>query len=106
MIGFSYMLFLLISIIGMIVIDHKYKLAFFNSPKRTFITLLIGVMCFSIWDAAGIETGVFFIGKSEFLSGIILAPEYPIEELIFLFFLCYFTLIMYLILERKCTNTF
>ncbi|MDN6647329.1 MAG: lycopene cyclase domain-containing protein, partial [Corynebacterium flavescens] len=39
-----------------------------------------------------IATGTFFRGGSPYMTGIELAPELPVEEPIFLFFLSYLTL--------------
>ncbi|WIM73435.1 hypothetical protein QP028_04065 [Corynebacterium suedekumii] len=47
---------------------------------------------FLAWDALGIITGSFYRGASGYMTGIELAPEMPLEEPIFLFFLTYLTL--------------
>ncbi|NCU38647.1 lycopene cyclase domain-containing protein [Candidatus Saccharibacteria bacterium] len=90
-----YLAALTVSLIGMIVLDWKYRLAFFSDRRATVVTLLLGVTLFILWDALGIVLGIFFSGNSPYMSGIYLAPEFPIEELFFLTFLCYFTLIVY-----------
>lgn len=95
MIHFAYLAALLVSFAGMAVLDWRYRLAFFADRRSTLIVLLIGVALFIAWDAIGIGLGIFFSGNSPFMSGIYVAPEFPIEELIFLTFLCYFTLIVY-----------
>ena len=45
-----------------------------------------------VQNALGIATGTFFRGDSPFMTGVELAPEMPLEEPIFLFFLTYLTL--------------
>lgn len=86
---------------GMVILDWRYRLAFWHNPRRATITVLIGFLLFVIWDVFGISLGIFFSGHSIYMSGIYLAPEFPIEEVFFLLFLCYFTLISYRLLEKK-----
>lgn len=92
---FAYLLFLLFSIASMVLIDKRFTLAFFYDKVRTVITIAIGVMLFIIWDAAGIVFNIFYSPGSAYATGWFLAPDFPVEELFFLIFLCYFTLILY-----------
>lgn len=99
--GFVYLGAILFSLFGMTMLDRRFKLAFFHDAKRSAITLLIGVIVFIVWDVFGITLGIFFEGESPFDTGIMLAPHFPLEELFFLTFLCYFTLILYRLLETR-----
>ena len=90
-----YLTCLIISFFGMAIIDRRYNLAFFKDSKRTLLTLLISVGIFIVWDVAGIALGIFYSGHSPYMSGLYLGPEFPVEELVFLTFLSYFTLVMY-----------
>ena len=96
-----YLVAIVVSTLGMGVLDWRYKLALWADFRRTIVTVAIGVTVFIIWDIFGIALGIFFSGQSEFMTGVYLAPEFPIEELLFLTFLCYFTLTMYRILETR-----
>jgi lycopene cyclase domain-containing protein len=55
----------------------------------------IAVVVFLIWDIVGITFGIFFRGSTPFLSGLLLGPELPLEELFFLILLSYNTLLVY-----------
>lgn len=101
---FLYLAALLFSFTGMAILDKRYRLAFFHNRKRTLITLAIGVAVFVIWDIFGIGLGIFFSGHSPFMSGLYLGPEFPIEEIFFLTFLCYFTLVMFRLVEAKWSH--
>ncbi len=92
--NFLYLGSLLISLAGLVALDRKHKLAFAKNPKAATIAIAIPYLLFIIWDAAGIALGIFFKGQSKFLTGIMIAPEFPIEELFFLGLLCYSTLIV------------
>jgi lycopene cyclase domain-containing protein len=88
-----YLLAILVSAGGIALIDRRFRLAFWVARGRTLATVAIGVAFFLAWDAAGIVTGVFVKGGSALYTGIMLAPELPLEELFFLAFLCYLTLV-------------
>ena len=91
--NFLYLGSLLVSLAGLVALDRKHKLAFAKNPKAATIAIAIPYLLFVIWDAAGIALGIFFKGQSQFLTGIMIAPEFPLEELFFLALLCYTTLI-------------
>ena len=91
--NFIYLGSLLVSLAGLVALDRKHKLAFAKNPKAATIAIAIPYLIFVIWDAAGIALGIFFKGQSQFLTGIMIAPEFPLEELFFLALLCYTTLI-------------
>lgn len=90
-----YLIALLISFAGMLVIDARFKLALWASPVPSGIALALGTVFFLLWDAAGIATGIFIRGDSPLLIGVDLAPHLPLEEPIFLAFLCHLALVAY-----------
>jgi lycopene cyclase domain-containing protein len=53
-----------------------------------------------LWDVAGIAMGIFFRGDTSHLTGIVLAPEFPIEELFFLLLLNYTALTLFTTVTR------
>ena len=91
--SFIYLSALLISLGGLVALDFRFKLAFAKNPKAAAIAIAIPYLIFVIWDATGIALGIFFKGQSRYLSGIMLAKDFPLEELFFLALLCYTTLI-------------
>lgn len=95
MIAFTYILCLIISIAGLVVIDRRWKLALWVDARRTLKTIALSVGIFIVWDILGIILGIFFHGGSRLTLPIRLGPEFPLEELIFLVLLCYSTLIIY-----------
>ena len=101
----AYLAAILFSTFGMGVLDKRFALALFHDARRTIITIAIGVAVFIAWDVLGITMGIFFSGNSPYTTGLYLAPEFPVEELFFLTFLCYFTLITYRLVERRWPRT-
>lgn len=103
-----YLAALLVSIGGMVMLDLRFKLFFAAAPRRAAVVLVVGLALFLAWDVAGIGLGIFFRGNPELLTGILLAPELPLEELFFLTLLCYFTMNLYggakLLLDRRAAS--
>jgi len=87
--SFAYLLALLISLTGMVVLDRRFGLFFWRAPRAAAVVLAVGVAFFLAWDLIGIITGIFYRGETSFMTGLLLAPELPVEEVFFLTFLCY-----------------
>ena len=90
-----YLAVLLVSAAGVALIDRRWRLAAWRAPGRTAAAVGIGTVFFVLWDAVGIATGVFVKGDSALLLGLDLAPHLPVEEPVFLAFLCYLALVVY-----------
>lgn len=95
-----YIAAILLSAAGVAALDWRFRLAAFRAPWRTLAVVGIGTAFFVIWDLAGITAGVFIMGDSPAYLGLLLAPHLPIEELLFLAFLCYLTLVVWAGVER------
>ena len=93
--SFAYLLALLISLTGMVVLDRRFGLFFWRAPRAAAVVLAVGVVFFLAWDLIGIITGIFYRGETSFMTGLQLAPELPLEELFFLTLLCYLTMNAY-----------
>ncbi len=87
--SFFYLGALLISIAGMVVLDLRFRLFFGAAPLRAAIVYAAGMAFFLAWDVAGISLGIFFRGNPGLLTGVLIAPELPLEELFFLTLLIY-----------------
>jgi lycopene cyclase domain-containing protein len=90
--SFLYLAALLVSITGMVLLDRRHTLFFWVDSRRATIVLTTGVLFFLAWDLTGISSGVFFRGEGPWMTGILLAPELPIEEVFFLTLLSYMTM--------------
>ena len=88
----------------MVVLDLRFKLFFAVAPLRAAIVLAVGVAFFLAWDVAGITLGIFFRGNPGLLTGVLLAPELPLEELFFLVLLCYTVMNSYAFLSRALSS--
>lgn len=90
--SFLYLAALLVSLTGMVLLDRRHSLFFWVDSRRATIVLTTGVLFFLVWDLTGISNGVFFRGEGPWMTGILLAPELPVEEVFFLTLLCYMTM--------------
>lgn len=98
--GAAYLLFLLVSLGCMVLLDQRLRLFFWHDAGRAAAVLITGVLFFLAWDLAGIGLGIFYRGQTEVMLGITLAPELPLEELVFLTFLSYLVMNLFLMFRR------
>lgn len=100
-----YALALLTSAAGVGLLDARYRLAFGRAPWRTALLVGAGTAFFLIWDLIGIGEGVFRHADSRWATGILIAPQLPIEEVLFVCFLSYLTVVLHggarLVLARR-----
>ncbi|MEW1981169.1 lycopene cyclase domain-containing protein [Citricoccus sp. NPDC079358] len=94
MTAFLYLAALLISTACMALLDHRFRLVLWRAPRAGVITVAIGIAFFLAWDLAAIASGHYAAGQSEGMTGIMLAPELPLEEIAFITFLSYLTLVL------------
>lgn len=94
-ISFAYLAALAVSITGMVLLDRRFALFFWRDSRRAAIVLPLGVAFFLVWDLGGILLGIFFRGQTDFMTGLLIGPELPIEEVFFLTLLCYLTMNAY-----------
>ena len=93
--GLLYLAALTIALTGMVVLDRRFGLFFWADARRAAVVLVAGIAFFLVWDLLGIGLGIFFRGETSFMTGLVIAPELPIEEVFFLALLCYLTMNAY-----------
>jgi lycopene cyclase domain-containing protein len=96
----AYLAFLLVSLGCMVVLDRRLRLFFWADALRATVVLAAGLVFFLAWDLTGIGLGIFFRGHNETI-GIELAPELPLEEPVFLLFLCYLVMNLFQLSRRS-----
>ena len=100
-----YLASLAVALTGMVMLDRRFRLFFWRDARRAAIVLLAGLAFFVAWDLSGIGLGIFFRGETSFMTGLVLAPEFPLEELFFLTLLCYLTMNLFGFLSRWSTGS-
>lgn len=96
-----YLAGLVFAISCLTLVDWKYKLTWFYQAKRTAVTLGAAIGMFIVWDVLGIQLGIFFHGGSPYALPFRIAPEFPIEELFFLYLLTYVALLVYRFVQKR-----
>ena len=92
--SYSYLLFLILGLSGLVVWDYFAHIALFSQTKATAKVILIAVSLFLVWDILGIVLDIFHT-NSRFVSGLhFFTPDLPLEELLFLTTLSYFVLLV------------
>jgi lycopene cyclase domain-containing protein len=82
----------------MAVLDLRFRLVLAGSAerrRRSLVVLASGALTFLVWDVIAIEHGFYERGDSPGMTGIEVAAELPVEELFFIAFLCYLTLVLH-----------
>ena len=95
-----YLLCLLVSLGCMVLLDRRFRLFLFADARRGALVLGVGVAFFLLWDLVAIGLGFYGRGQGEALSGVELLPHLPVEELVFITFLCYLTMVLYGLFTR------
>lgn len=95
MMGAIYLTALLVSLGCMLLLDWRFRLFFWRDAVTATIVTVVGLAFFLAWDVAGIAAGIFFRGEAAIATGIVLAPELPLEEPLFLVFLVVCTMVLY-----------
>ncbi|WP_350348159.1 lycopene cyclase domain-containing protein [Agromyces sp. G08B096] len=90
-----YLALLVASIGCMVLLDLRFRLFFRVAPARAAITLAAGLAFLLAWDLVGIGLGIFLHTPNTISTGILLAPHLPLEEVVFLAFLCYLSMVLW-----------
>ncbi|GAA4629275.1 lycopene cyclase domain-containing protein [Cellulomonas oligotrophica] len=92
--GLVYLTCLLVSLGCMALMDRRWRLFVWRDRRRALVVLAVGVGFFLVWDVVGIATGIFFRGHgSHLMTGVLIGPELPLEEVFFLVLLCWSTML-------------
>lgn len=101
MTSWLYLAALVVSLLGLGTLDWRYRLALFADARRTALTVASAVVLFLLWDLVGVGLGIFFRGDAPYMSGLVIAPEVPVEEVAFLTLLTYQTLLLWRAFSRR-----
>ena len=100
-VNFIYLGTIVVSFLGMAIVDWRWRVAWFADARATAKVLATSFVLFFCWDLVGIRLGIFFLGSSAYKTGWQLLPNFPVEEVGFLLFLGYLTLVVWLLSERR-----
>ena len=95
-----YLAALLGSMFCMGLVDRRWKLFVFRRPGVALAAVGCGFVLFLVWDVVAIALDMYTKGDSPAMTGIDVAPHLPVEELVFITFLCYITGVLHGLFER------
>jgi lycopene cyclase domain-containing protein len=89
----------------MALVDRRWRLVLWADVRRALLVLGAGLVLFLAWDVAALELGLYRRGESSAMTGIEVAPDLPLEEIFFILFLCYLTLVLHRLVQRVLART-
>ncbi len=95
MTGLVYLVSLAVVLGSLALVDRRWGLFFAADARRASVVLTAGVAFFLAWDLVALDLGLYERGRSEFMTGIEVAPDLPLEELFFVAFLPYLTMVLH-----------
>ena len=100
MIGWAYLSTLLLGLGCMVLMDRRWGLVLWADALRAVAVLGVGMAVFVGWDLAALHLHLYRPGGSALSTGAEVAPGLPVEELFFIGFLCYLTLVLHRLLQQ------
>jgi lycopene cyclase domain-containing protein len=94
-IGLAYLATVLAALACVATVDRRWRLVLWAHAGRAAAVLVAGVAIFLVWDLVALDHGFYRRGGAEVMTGVDLAPGLPLEELFFILFLCYLTLVLH-----------
>jgi lycopene cyclase domain-containing protein len=85
---------------GVVVIDARLRLFVWADARRAAVVLVVGVVFFLAWDLVAIAAGFYGRGLSDAMLGVEVAPHLPLEEVVFVTFLSYVTMVVLALVRR------
>jgi lycopene cyclase domain-containing protein len=96
----AYLGALLVPLACMATVDRRWRLVLWSDWRRSVTVLVVGVVGFLGWDLLAIDQDFYRRGGTSLMTGVEIAPHLPLEEVFFVLFLCYFTLVMHQAVQR------
>jgi lycopene cyclase domain-containing protein len=90
-----YLLAIVGSTLCMGLVDHRWRLFLFARPGRAVLVVAAGIVFFLAWDLVAIGLDIYRRGESPAMTGIELVTDLPLEEVFFVVFLCYLTMVLH-----------
>ena len=90
-----YLVSLVLVLTCMALVDRRWKLFFWADARRATVVFAFGFVLFLAWDLVALHFELYERGRSELMTGVEVAPDLPVEELFFVAFLPYLTMVLH-----------
>jgi lycopene cyclase domain-containing protein len=87
------------------LLDRRWRLVLWADWRRACVVLAAGGAVFLVWDLVAVREGFYRRGGSAFVTGVQLGAAIPLEEVFFVVFLCYVTLLLHRLVLRSLART-
>jgi lycopene cyclase domain-containing protein len=99
-VSWLYLAAILVSGLCMALVDRRWRLFAFSRPRLALPVVLIGLVFFLLWDVVAIAHGFYERGGSKAMTGIEVSDDLPLEEIFFVAFFCYVTMVVHGLITR------
>ena len=82
------------------LVDRRWRLVLWSDAPRALAVIGAGLVLFLAWDVTALRLGLYHRGESAGMTGVEVAPDLPLEEIFFILFLCYLTLVLHRLVHR------
>jgi lycopene cyclase domain-containing protein len=100
----SYLAALLMALGCVGLVDRRWGLVLWADLRRGAAVLAAGVGFFLVWDLVALHDGFYRRSGGNLMTGLRITPELPVEEVFFVLFLCYVTLVLYGLVDRLASS--
>jgi lycopene cyclase domain-containing protein len=100
MMHLSYLTTLLLALGCVGLVDRRWRLVLWCDGRRGAAVLASGVVFFLAWDVVAVRQGFYRRGGDEVMTGLQVAADVPVEEVFFVAFLCYVTVVLHTLVHR------
>jgi lycopene cyclase domain-containing protein len=99
-IAWTYLGTLVVALGCIALVDRRWRLVLWADPRRGVAVLAAGVLVFLVWDLVAVHHHFYRRGETEVMTGAQIAPGVPVEEVFFVLFLCYVTVVLHRLLDQ------
>jgi lycopene cyclase domain-containing protein len=101
----TYLVALLVPLAAMVAVDLRLRLVLWADRRRGAVVLAVAVAAFLGWDLLALHEGFYHRGGTPFMTDVDLVPGLPLEEVLFVVFFCYLSLVVNRLVHRLLART-
>jgi lycopene cyclase domain-containing protein len=96
----SYLATLVVALGCVGLVDRRWRLVLWSDVRRGAAVLASGVVFFLAWDLVAVRQGFYRRGGADVMTGLQVAADLPLEEVFFVLFLCYVTVVLHRLVHQ------
>jgi lycopene cyclase domain-containing protein len=100
----AYLIALMVPLTAMAVVDRRLRLVLWADRRRGAAVLAAAVLVFLGWDLVAIHEGFYHRGHTPLMTGVDVVPGLPLEEVLFVVFFCYLSLVVHRLVHGLLTR--